>query len=561
MTSSSPPPRSSSSAAGGLATNGSSDDATRLLLPTMLTGSNSSKRPKDPIAHARQLESRRDAAVSIAFFVACALILVLCKQHLSAAGAVAIAFLGLPVTFFWAAFTVLLVMAVLNIIMAILVVVPLQYFPDISAGTSAKSRKLRLVATAMVMTIFLSAYYGIHALSTFVAVLIWIIAFVLFLIAAFVGELARNFIGRKVLEMLILPATTLMSQQIVTSGGRRVQMQEAFRRCRLRYFHTPQDVEATAPATSASSSSLSSASAAASAAGNSSAHRAPVDTWTNVTVVVRRGVRIDAAVYCSPAQSDAPPSEQRWLMWLLGNGEAFELVLHELRAIGLESGLNVFVFNYRGVGSSEGEVTCTADLVEDAVSCLKYMDERLGAVPEHVVVFGHSIGGAIGTVARACHSPHGPVVVERSFSSLPAAGSALLNMILRDVVGSSIALPSFIVAGLLASIFKGRLDVVEALRGISGSKLVVFHTDDKIIPYHKSSAHLGVKKAGLLSHVDEVQLSDMQAADHHNLPLHSFPEYLQVLRWCRSALGLNPDLPNLPAHVRNTLRSQHTGLA
>ena len=297
--------------------------------------------------------------------------------------------------------------------------------------------------------------------------------------------------------MLILPSTKLTNESIMSPQGHKIKVMEALRQCRLKYFHdypsaasasassAPPQPQSQPPASAQQASASSSQAAAASTGGagvggrarasgtsisginattastaapaSSRAHHSHVasEVWTNVTVVGRRGVRIDAAYFCPQEQLRLHASEQRWLLWLLGNGEVYEFLLPELRAIALESGLNVLAFNYRGVGSSKGDVSSAADLVTDAVMVLDFMQERLGAAPMHVLVFGHSIGGAIGTVARACHSPSGPVVVERSFSSLADAAWGLFNLLLQSALDTSLTVPHFVVSGLLASVFKG----------------------------------------------------------------------------------------------------------
>lgn len=263
--------------------------------------------------------------------------------------------------------------------------------------------------------------------------------------------------------MLILPSTKISSENLVTSGGRKIKVMEALRRCRLRFFHNHDGAGAHTRDTGPSSGGAVPGNVDVEASAGDGQRVGASDTWCNVTVVGHGGeVRIDAAYYRVPAQAQLPEADQRWVMWLLGNGEVYEFLLQELRAVALESGLNLFVFNYRGVASSKGRVTCAGDLVSDTVMCLEYMEDTLAAAPSNVLIMGHSIGGAVGTVARACHSPFAPVVVERSFSSLPDAGWALLNMILGSTLDTTVALPRILVSGLLASIFKGGLH----LRGV-----------------------------------------------------------------------------------------------
>jgi hypothetical protein len=51
---------------------------------------------------------------------------------------------------------------------------------------------------------------------------------------------------------------------------------------------------------------------------------------------------------------------------------------------------------------------------------------------------------------------------------------------------TSFSIPGFVVKGLLASVFKGRLDTVRVWSSITGSKMIIYHTDDQIITYDVS---------------------------------------------------------------------------
>ena len=128
------------------------------------------------------------------------------------------------------------------------------------------------------------------------------------------------------------------------------------------------------------------------------------------------------------------------------------------------AGLNVFAFNYRGVGYSTGFPHSAEDLVQDGLSCLTYLTSSLSARHEHVLLFGHSLGGAIAPLVRAESPAPGPVVSERSFCSLGAAAKSVLTSVLHSITGLNIPLPVALVQGLLNSVFKGHLDVVAALR-------------------------------------------------------------------------------------------------
>jgi pimeloyl-ACP methyl ester carboxylesterase len=80
---------------------------------------------------------------------------------------------------------------------------------------------------------------------------------------------------------------------------------------------------------------------------------------------------------------------------------------------------------------SAGKAEQAWDLVEDGRACLNYMTTKLGARPEHVLLFGHSIGGAVAAQLRADHSPSGPLVLDRTFSTLGAAGTSVFSSLCK----------------------------------------------------------------------------------------------------------------------------------
>lgn len=76
-------------------------------------------------------------------------------------------------------------------------------------------------------------------------------------------------------------------------------------------------------------------------------------------------------------------------------------------------GFQVLTFDYRGYGRSVGETT-RRGTIDDAIAAV---DFALARDPRGVVVFGHSLGGAIGIQAAAARPAVRAVVAESSFPS------------------------------------------------------------------------------------------------------------------------------------------------
>ena len=231
------------------------------------------------------------------------------------------------------------------------------------------------------------------------------------------------------------------------------------------------------------------------------------------------------------------------------------------------------------------------DLVEDARVCIDHLIITMGAEPEHIILFGHSIGGAVASQLRADHSPSGPLVVDRSFSNLGDAASSVFGMLrahcprllssppplpsllpllvgdvgvggyavlfsswpplccsvcfarcsdspscligaaglrcgwtpaspttatttfrartsapapaptptgllCKSIIGFELKVPVFCVIGIMNAMFKGRMDAFNAWKKITGPRLVIYHVEDAVIRYEKSSLHYFLEKDG-----------------------------------------------------------------
>jgi uncharacterized protein len=83
------------------------------------------------------------------------------------------------------------------------------------------------------------------------------------------------------------------------------------------------------------------------------------------------------------------------------HGNAGNITGHFLHTAWLPAeGWNVLCFDYRGYGQSDGKVT-RAGTVADAHAALDYLLKRPDVDPQRVVVFGQSLGAAIGVVLTA----------------------------------------------------------------------------------------------------------------------------------------------------------------
>jgi uncharacterized protein len=81
-------------------------------------------------------------------------------------------------------------------------------------------------------------------------------------------------------------------------------------------------------------------------------------------------------------------------------------------------GYSVFLFDYRGFGQSEGGFPTESQVYEDAGAAWNHLtrDRRIAA--EQIVIYGHSVGGAIAIDLAARHPEAAALVVQNSFTSM-----------------------------------------------------------------------------------------------------------------------------------------------
>lgn len=170
-------------------------------------------------------------------------------------------------------------------------------------------------------------------------------------------------------------------------------------------------------------------------------------------------------------------AEQKWIIYFNGNGAFYECALEQSLKLAEESQANILVFNYRGVGASRGEVSQPEDLIQDGEACIQYLLSK-GVREESILIYGHSLGGGVGTQVARIHEKIG-LVNDRSFASLSAAIHGITK--------------SRFLANLAVSL-GWELDSVQAFEKMANKKWIVWHKKDDVIPYHESSLYYALKE-------------------------------------------------------------------
>lgn len=104
----------------------------------------------------------------------------------------------------------------------------------------------------------------------------------------------------------------------------------------------------------------------------------------------------------------------------------------------IDAGYNVWMFDYRGYGQSEGK-TNKRGIIEDTVAAFKYIKTRKDIAQDKLISFGHSLGGAKSIAALAEYAPKGlrGVVVMGSFASYRDMASKIGGNIGKHMVSDT----------------------------------------------------------------------------------------------------------------------------
>jgi uncharacterized protein len=113
------------------------------------------------------------------------------------------------------------------------------------------------------------------------------------------------------------------------------------------------------------------------------------------------------------------PGARVTLCWFHGNAGNISHRVHHLGYLHRRFGLNVFIFDYRGYGQSQGGRFRLSErgTYRDAEGALAYLASRRELASTQLVYFGQSLGAAVAVEVARRHPPAG-LVIETTFSTL-----------------------------------------------------------------------------------------------------------------------------------------------
>ena len=190
------------------------------------------------------------------------------------------------------------------------------------------------------------------------------------------------------------------------------------------------------------------------------------------------------------------PTATYTILYSHGNAEDLGRIrqrLEHLRTLGV----SVFAYDYRGYGTSQGNPS-EQNAYQDMEAAYRYLTERLGISPSHMILYGRSLGSGT-SVEIASREPIAGLILESPFTS------------------------TFRVITRIAIVPFDRFDNLRKIAKVRCPVLFLHGTQDRLIPLHHSET--------LLSQVrSPKQLVPIPGADHNDLLEIAGTQYDQAIQ-------------------------------
>ena len=185
-----------------------------------------------------------------------------------------------------------------------------------------------------------------------------------------------------------------------------------------------------------------------------------------------------------------------------------------------QHGFNLFIFDYRGYGESQGHPRSRGPLIADTIAALDALLARPDVDPTRIGMYGQSLGGAIGLNVMAQRPEIKAAVIESSFASW------------REIAANAVGgpAPGLASRSLAALLIPDTCRADDAIARIKRPMLLLHGTDDHIIPI-SHSRKLAAASGGFAT------LIELPGGDHNTLrETHPEIENL-VVSFLRRELG------------------------
>ncbi len=156
--------------------------------------------------------------------------------------------------------------------------------------------------------------------------------------------------------------------------------------------------------------------------------------------------------------------DRKVILYLHGTGKNISANAKHANRL-MRMGFSVLIIDYRGYGKSEGAFPTESTIYTDAQTAWDYLIQK-GYKPSQILIYGHSLGGAIAINLATTHPDAMGMIVESSFTSMS-------DMAMTD--------PKYRIFPIDLLIHE-RFDSIAKVRSLSIPVLYLHGTADELIP-------------------------------------------------------------------------------
>eukprot|EP01087_Luapelamoeba_hula_P006386 TRINITY_DN1646_c0_g1_i1.p1 TRINITY_DN1646_c0_g1~~TRINITY_DN1646_c0_g1_i1.p1 ORF type:complete len:357 (-),score=67.90 TRINITY_DN1646_c0_g1_i1:110-1159(-) len=235
-----------------------------------------------------------------------------------------------------------------------------------------------------------------------------------------------------------------------------------------------------------------------------------------VVITTPDNVRLQAYFIKHSRSTDVPS-----ILYFHGNAGNLSYRLPNIKRLhSSDVGCNVLILSYRGYGKSSGSPS-ESGLQIDAQAALDWLHAHPEIDPKKIVVFGRSLGGAVGIKLTSKNQDKvAALMVENTFTSIP------------DMI--DIVLPFLTYFKLLSS---NKWSSMETIKEITVPILFLCGAKDELVPSHMMKNLYEIVKD---SNPDN-QFSEFAEGHHMDTFMHP-GYYVVVSKWLNKVFGVGPEL-------------------
>ncbi len=140
-------------------------------------------------------------------------------------------------------------------------------------------------------------------------------------------------------------------------------------------------------------------------------------------VTFRTGDGLNLNGWYVPGKKSSPDDDLHTLLWFHGNSGNINRRLDNIKMLHDRVPVNVFIFDYRQYGRSEGKISEQGTYI-DSRAAMAYLRSRSDVNNETIIFFGRSLGSAI-SVELAVKEKCCALILETPFTSIKEMGKKL----------------------------------------------------------------------------------------------------------------------------------------